>query len=382
MPSLPPAGLSDGSVWQRMLSVCTLALGLFSLFPAASQAHEQSLTPQAIHFDGAEGYTDEELAGAAGLAIGQTYSADGLKQRAQQLLDIGIFEKISYKFDGSQLSYAVKMNSQVYPIQLSNLPIESGEKLENQLHAKIPLYHGAVPAQGLLLEAVRRTLEDMLTGVDIHAQVGTELVEDPATHAPVAVRFSIVSQPVKIGNLKLEGVSDYLRPLLDKNLKISEMSFDPEHSTADIEHQIAEIYAGHGFAAAEVHAVRYGYPVIEEGVIRVPYKVTVKEGRSYRLGTVTFAHDLPIDPAEIDRLMGTRTSFMPENMFLESLVSQLEVRLKGQGYPNSHVTLEPRLDNAKGVANYVVNADLGQTERTSVVKTDSANNGLQNLIKH
>jgi outer membrane protein assembly factor BamA len=364
-----------------MLNLSTLLLGVVWLLPAAIPTHEQTFTPQSIHFTGASDYTDDELTSAAGLMVGQTYTSDDLKRQAQQLMDIGIFDKISYKFDGDKLNYTVKMSSQAFPIQVSNLPLQAGKGLEAQLQAKVPLYRGTLPAQGLLLEAVRRTLEELLVGVGVHAQVGTELVEDSATHTTAAIRFSIVSQPVRVGTVKLEGVSDFLRPQIELNAKLSDVPFDSERSAADIERRIMDAYAGYGFAAAQVHAVRYGFPVTADGAIRVPYKVTVKEGRSYRLGTVALAGNLPLDPVEVDRLMASRTSFMPENLFLGSLVSQVEMELKGQGYLNCRVALDPHLDEKAGVANYTVEADLGQTERVDLVKSAGTKTALQNLMR-
>jgi outer membrane protein assembly factor BamA len=364
-----------------MFDLCTLSLGLFTLLGMPAQAHNQSYTPQEIHFAGVSGYSDDELADAAGLKTGQSYTADELTQFAQQLLDIGIFEKVAYKIDAGKLVYTVKQSTQAYPIELSNLPIEPGAALEAKIHDHVPLYHGTVPPQGLLLEAVRQTLEDFLAGEGVHAQVGSELVTDAATHATTAVRFSIVSQPVKIGNLKLEGVSDFLKPQLDQLKALAEQPFDTEHTAAQIEQTLRDAYAGHGFAAAEVHAIRYGYPTVADGAIRVPYKVTVKEGPAFRLGTVALAQGLPLDPVEVDRLMGSRSTFMPESKFLESLIAQLEVDLKGQGYLNCHISLEPHLDKTAGVANYVVGADLGSTPTPTLVKTAGVNGALQNLIR-
>jgi len=358
----------------------SLLLGVVSLLAAATPSHGQSFTPQSIHFVGAPTYSDLELANAAGLKVGQSYSADELNRRAQQLLDIGIFDKVAYKFDGSKLTYSVRTNSQTYPIEIGNLPLEVGKDFDARLHAKVPLYQGTVPAQGLLLEAIRRSLEDMLVPEGVRAQVAAELVSDPITHTPAAVKFSIDSQPVKVGALKFEGVSDFLRPQLEKDKTLADIPFDAANASAQIERTITDIYAGHGFAAAQVHAVRYGYPVLEDGSIRVPYKVTVQEGRAYRLGTVTLSHDLPIDPAEIDRLMALRSSFMPESMFVENLVSQIEMKLKGQGYLNCHVTLETHLDENAGVANYKVVADLGTAGQPGSLKPETASGGLQNLM--
>lgn len=359
---------------------CTLVLGVVSLLAAVAPCHGQSFTPQTIHFVGAPTYSDLELANAAGLKVGQNYSADELNRHAQQLLDIGIFDKVSYKFDGVKLTYTVKTSAQAYPIVIGNLPIEVGKDFDARLHAKVPLYQGTVPPQGLLLEAIRRTLEDMLVVEGVRAQVGAELVQDAATHAPAAVKFSIQSQPVKIGSLKLEGVSDFLRPQLEREKSLADIPFDSEQSEAAIEKIIGAIYAGHGFAAAQIQAVRYGYPVVEEGAIRVPYKVSVKEGHTYRLGTVALARELPIDPAEVDRLMALRSTFMPESMFVENLVSQVEMKLKGQGYLNCRVSLATRLDEAAGVANYTIDADLGSASQAPASKSETASGGLQNLL--
>jgi len=364
-----------------MRELCTLLVGVVSLLSAAIPTHEQTFTPQSIHFIGAPDYSDEALANAAGLAVGTKYTADELKHQAQQLMDIGIFDKVSYKFDGAKLNYTVQMSPEAYPIQVSSLPLEVGTDVDALLRAKIPLYHGTLPPQGLLVEAVRRTLEEMLAGEGVHAQVATGLIEDPATHDTAAIKFILASQPARLGTLTLEGVSDSLKPQLDLNAKLSGLTFDSERSSAEIEKSVVDAYAVHGFAAAEVHAVRYGFPVTEEGVVRVPFKVTVKQGRSYRLGTVTLAPDIHLDPAEVDKLMSTRTNFMPENLFLESLVAQVETRLKGQGYLNCHVALEPKLDEEAGVANYLIEANLGATEHSGLMKAESANGALKNLLR-
>src|SRR5271168_804558 len=119
--------LQAESIHQRfrghMLNSSTISLGIAALLFTAN-------------------YSDVELADAGGLEIGQSYTADDLTHHAQQLLDIGIFDKVSYKFDSGKLTYTVKMSPQTFPIQLSNLPLDAGESLEAKLHARIPLYHG------------------------------------------------------------------------------------------------------------------------------------------------------------------------------------------------------------------------------------------------
>ncbi len=363
-----------------MRELCVFLLGAASLLPAATTTHVQTFTPQAIHFLGAADYSDEDLANAAGLKVGESYTAADLTRHAQQLLDTGLFDKIAYKFDGNQLTYTVKMSAPGLPIAVGNLPID-GDAIDGRLRNQIPLYRGAVPPSGTLLEDVRLQLEQMLAAENVHAHVAAEVVQDPVTHHAATVNFRIDSNPVRIGTLKLEGVSDFLKPELERATTLSEVPFDTQHSAAEIEQSILAVYASHGFAAAEVHAARYGYPITDVGVIRVPYKVTVKEGRSYRLGTVKLAQGLPIDPAELDNLMAERTSFMPESGFLQYLVAQLEMRLKGQGCANCRITLVPQIDESKGVVNYTVGADLTPGSRQGAANPQGAGDGLQSLVK-
>lgn len=335
------------------------------LLSAAALCHAQ-LVPASIRFTGATGYGDAELAAAVDLKVGQGYTSDDLNHRAQQLLDTGLFDKVAYNFKDGKLTFTVKMSAQTYPIQVSSLPLETGVDLNDRLRARVPLYHGTVPPQGSMVEGIRHFCEEMLLAEGVRAHVGATLVEDPATHNAAVMRFSIDSNPVKVGTLKLEGVSAFLRPELDKAKVLTDVSYDSDQTAAVIEHSIMAVYFGHGFAAAQVHAVRYGYPVTDEGVIRVPYKVTVEEGRAYRLGTVKLQDGLPIDPAEVDKLMAERSTFMPESMFVKNLVSQVEFRLKGQGYLNCRVSLEPQLDDSAGVVNYTVEADLGPSNRAAL----------------
>src|ERR1700722_4308707 len=243
---------------ENMRDRCTFLLGVVSLLSVASPCHGQSFTPQSIHFSGAPAYSDVELANSVGLKTGQSYSSDELKWYAKRLMDIGIFDKVAYKFDGEKLTYTVNLSAQVYPIQIGSLPLAFTGDLDSRLRTKVPLYQGSVPQSGTLLDGVRHEFEEMLALEGVHSNVSAEVVEDPATHSASAVRFNVAGHAVKIGTLMFEGVSEFLKPELDHDTALTELPFDGERSTGELERDIQAIYAGHGFAAAQVHAVRYG----------------------------------------------------------------------------------------------------------------------------
>jgi len=338
------------------------------------------LTPKAIHFDGAPGYTDAELTVASGLKIGQSYSPEQLNESAKILMQTGIFDTVGYKFDGTKLNYTVTLSEATYPIQLGNLPFESGETLEARLRDRVPIYHGKVPTEGTMLEEVRVAFERLLAGDGLHVHVGMEAVTDQATHEVSSVKFKIDSLPVRIGGVRLEGVSDGIRQQLQQVLTQTGTPFDSEKSASDLERRVASVYAAHGFAAVQVHVFRYGKAAIADGEIRVPFTVMVKEGQSYKLGDVKISPDLPIDKAEIDRLLGTRASYIPESTYVQNLAQLVAVRLKAEGYLDSKVNPQPQLDDSAGVVNYTVSADLGQVYHLGFVKFEGASEQLHALL--
>jgi outer membrane protein assembly factor BamA len=342
------------------------------LIAVAAPVRGQSLVLRSIHFEGAPGYSDAELMKAAGLKEGQGYSSDELNQHAKLLIDSGIFQTVDYKFDGSKLNYSLNLNQESYPIVFGNLPLEPGQALDARLHDRVPLYHGRVPAEGTLLEGVRKALEETLAGEGIHAHVIAAPVTDETTHNVTAVKFSIDAPMVRIGNVKFEGVSDGIKQQLQDIAVRAASPYDAEKSPEELERRITAVYVVHGFAAVEVRVFRAGKPVIADGVIRVPFTIAVKEGRSYRLGTVEISPDIPIAKAEIDRLLAVRASTIPENKFIGDLVSSVESRLKAKGYLDCKVTPEPQVDDTAGVVNYVVSADLGTAYHLAYVKPAGA----------
>jgi outer membrane protein insertion porin family len=343
------------------------------LIVVAASARGQSLVLSSIHFEGAPGYSDSELMKAAGLKQGQSYSTDELQQRARDLIDTGIFEKVDYKFEGSKLNYSLSLVEESYPVVFGNVPLVKGPALDAKLHLRVPLYHGKVPVQGTLLEGVRRALEAILAAEGIQARVIATPVGDGATHDVIAIKFSIEAPAVRIGNVRFDGVSDWMKPQLQGIVARAGKQFDSEKSADEVERQVVGFYLDHGFAAAQVRAVWSGKPSFAEGAIRVPFTVTVKEGRPYKLGTVQISPEIPIGSAEIGQLMSARATTIPESTFIGALVSQLGSILRAKGYLDSRVIPEPHLDDAAGTVNYVIGADLGTLYHLEYVKSAGGN---------
>src|SRR5579871_4949257 len=139
----------------------------------------QKFLPKSIQFKGAPEYSDQELLAAAGLKKGMVLSYAEMNDHSKQLLDSGVFDTLSFKFDGQDLIFQLTPSTNLLSIRLENLPLTPGKDLEARLHEKVPLFHGRVPSDGALTEDVRAQLEAMLSAQGIKVPVIATPVGDP-----------------------------------------------------------------------------------------------------------------------------------------------------------------------------------------------------------
>jgi outer membrane protein assembly factor BamA len=357
-------------------SLAVAALVLSGIVPLA--AHGQLLKPQTIKFVGTQEYTPDELLVATGVKRGQTYTADFFNESAQKLLAIGVFEKVSFKFDGVDLVYSVGDNPELYPVVIDNLPLDPATDPNAELRKRIPLYHGKVPAEGSMLDSVKQALEAMLAEQGIKTTVAAIPAGVPKRKA-TSMKFHIDTPAVKIGDIHLTGVSD---PLAGDMAKVAnQLNFDYSPRAADgIENAIAVAYRDRGYAAVKVHATRSGAPIAAADAIRVPFDVQVVEGRVYRLGTVQLGSTVPFALEDVTRTMPAREHITPENRYSAAVRGAVETRLKARGYLDCSVTMTPAIDEAAGTVNYTIDAEPGPVYHLGLLKFENVSDAMRALL--
>jgi outer membrane protein assembly factor BamA len=159
-----------------------LLLTLVALLSASLPSAAQRFQTKSIQFNGAPEYSDQELLDAAGLKVGMALTSDEVKEHSQKLMDSGVFDNLTFKFDGQNLVYTLTPSTSLLPIYLTNLPFTLDNDLNAKLHERFPLYHGKVPGDGGLTDQVRQALEGMLAARGIQAVIVAAPSQDPVTH--------------------------------------------------------------------------------------------------------------------------------------------------------------------------------------------------------
>lgn len=351
------------------------------LFAVSQPADAQKFLPKSIQFKGAPEYSDQELLDAAGLKKGTVLNVAEMKDHSQKLMDTGVFDTLSFKFDGQDLIYTLVPAITLLPIRLENLPLTPGKELDAKLHDRFPLYHGKVPSEGSLLDSVRGALEEMLASQGIKATVKAMPFGTPGTKNVTAMNFSIESPPVRVGTIQLDGISpEMLSGVKSVAQNVIGTPFDTENTEKNLEHIFELFYTDEGYAAVKVHVERSGNPVIAPDAIAIPYSVSIQEGRLYKLGSIHLPANALVTQEEIDKIIGSHGGTTAKGLTLRSIWYLISTRYKSKGYLDCAINPQPEFDEASGIVNYTMDIQPGPVYHLALVKFDNVSDELRRLL--
>jgi outer membrane protein insertion porin family len=329
-------------------------LCLAAILPCAAQ----SFKPKTIQFKGADGYTDQDLMAATGLQPGMTLSGPDVNARTQKLMDTGLFEGMSYKFDGADLIFQLKPAAQLYSIRLENLPLAPGPELDAKLRQRVPLYRGSVPSEGALLDDIRTALEGVLKEQGIPATLITAPYGALGGKSASAISFTISSPQVLIGEIQPD--SGALDPDARKVLeRVSGAAYDRTGSAAAIQRDIAEVYRDKGYLDIQAHATQLATLSIAPDAVHIPFRVSVSPGSLFKVTSIQLAPGMIVSQADFDKQAHTHPGDIASAEHIAENWRFIERQYHNHGYMKAQVTPAATLDHAAATVSYTVTAVPG-----------------------
>jgi len=333
---------------------------MFLLLAAPLPLRAQKYLPKTIQFKGAPEYSEQELLAASGLKKGKILDFAEMSGHSQKLMDTGLFETLSFKFDGVDLIYTLVLHTELYPVRLENLPLAPGKELDAALHERFPLYHGKVPAEGGLTEQVRQAFEEMLAAKGIKANVLVALYTDERLHQVTAVSYSITSPSVQIGELHIDGVATPLDPkVMEIVARLTGSNYDVEGSPGQIETNLGNYYHDQGYLEASIHAIQQGSPVIAPEAIKLPFLVSVSPGPMYKLEGIQLAPGVLVTQADLDRNSHIHRGDVADGQHLVENWQFIHSQYLNKGYMKAAVHPTASFDRARETVSFTVTVEPG-----------------------
>ena len=282
-----------------------------------------------------------------------------MKIHSKMLMDSGVFDTLSFTFNGEDLVYKLVPSPTLFPVRLENLPLTPGKELDAKLHDRFPLYHGKVSSAGTLLESVRGALEEMLANQGINAAVTATPFGTPGTKNVTAMNFpSIPTRPCGTHptGWRLRGDAAHCQACRRRREGRTIQYRDIEKN---LERIFVSLFSDEGYAAVKVQVSRSGDPVVAPEAISVPFSIVIKEGRIYELGSIHMPPNSPDAQQEIDKLLGTYGKTAAKGVVLRYAWKLISSRYKSKGYLDCEISPHPEFDEASGTVSYTVDINPG-----------------------
>jgi outer membrane protein assembly factor BamA len=359
----------------------TSSLLLSILVFLSADLSAQQFQPKTILFVGNSEYTDMELMAAAHLKAGAVMTGSEMGDHTKLLLDSGVFDFVSYKFDGLNLVFNLTPAKFMYPIRFSNLPIALTPDLDAELHAKFPLYHGKLPTEGDLVDSIRAELEKKLSAMGIHTSLTVIPYTELAQNKAIAMDFSIPSPPVIVGHISVDGSSpQFISKVQDVAFHLQSQPYDSSNSAQNIQHTIENYYSDQGYAVAKADVTPASTPIVTDANIQIPYSVKIAEGHVYKLGAIHLPPDIPITPEEYSKLLDFKPGDTINGAKIRGVWFFLSNKYKSKGYLLCKVDPTSTVDEAAGTVSYNVTVTLGAQFNFTYVKFDGFSDEMRHTL--
>jgi outer membrane protein assembly factor BamA len=361
------------------IAAVLLLCALSSLAQKKAPPARRKAPAPAIRFQGAPQYTQEELLAAAGLNPGAHLSASDVKAHAKLLNDTGLFAVVKFSSDSKGLLFSLTPSNQLFPMHLDNLPLQPGKELDAKIHARFPLYHGLLPANGSMSDGIRQMFEEMLTAEGIKATVKAVLTSGLGPQKITAIDFTITSPAVRIGPIQLSGVSPAMQARANTLVAgQTGNAFDTENTAIGLQHAFQDLYQDQGYAAVQVAVTQIVPPIISgqssDLAVAIPFAVAIKEGGIYKLGVISYPADAFVPRAEVEKVLSKYQagSGRPLDLFLLAIRDAYHAH----GYLDCSVVSHAAFNEATHIVNYSPEIVPGPSYQMGTVRFDGAPNDM------
>jgi outer membrane protein assembly factor BamA len=332
----------------RGMVAALLALAL----PAGAQIIAKKIT-----FAGAP-QSQAELLAYSGLAPHKPLSHADVDAAAQKLLDTGFFTNIQYKYDGTELLFAMEPETALLPVHYANFPWWDEPALNDAVAAQVPLFHGALPAESSLQQAVSNALEALLAEKGVRATVTTAPTQD-SDGKNTGVLCHIDAPPVQIGAVTLSGASAaWMEPVAAIAKAAGGQNYDGA-SQATLLTALTAIYHRQGYLEMQLTGFTHGEPQVADGSVRVPLSASVVEGAQYKVASLSFAGGGLVTQEAFAKDAKLHPGDLANEDLLHETLALVSAPYKQHGYLQAKIDAEPRFDAANHTVAYAIAVEPG-----------------------
>jgi outer membrane protein assembly factor BamA len=342
-----------------------------SVLALAPTSFAQSSSSGAFHLTkisvtGAQRFTESAIVAASGLSQGQTVTMQDVSAAADRLAKSGAFEKVAFRYftQGNDLDaiFLVTESKQLLPCRFDNFVWFTPAELDSALRQKIPLYDGATPPSGTMLQAIQTALEGMLREKGIAGSVRSIPYASAPGQPLGAMRFSVEGVSLPIAKLSFPGASAISEQELEQQ---AAKLLGQDYSMTDVaifaRASLIPLYGERGYLRAQF-ADPVGQLVAASGADPakdVSVTIPVREGLSYEWSGAVWSGNHVFTATDLNHMLGMKPDEVASTKKYDQGLADVNDAYSRQGYIQMVISSQPEFDDSTRRVTYRISVQEG-----------------------
>jgi outer membrane protein insertion porin family len=360
-------------VGRRIFLVFLFCLLSFAGFTQKSAQPKLSYKLLSIRVTGASQLKDDQIVAASGLKLGQVAGENDFKQAMQRLGETGLFTNLTYSYhyspDGCDVEFQIAENPELLPIVFDNLVWFSDDDLISELHSRLPLFNGKLPAGGNLADQVTDALNAILVQRNIAGE--TEYARAGKLNGPIdTYLYKVNFHPVLVRNMDFPGAADAELPALQAAAKaLSGQEYLRSKMRPQEKLKFLPVYLSRGYLKAQFSDAQS--KIAEDGPSTlIDVSFPVKPGLQYKLTGIQWQGNTVFPSEKLQQSVHLKSGEPANAVQLNDDLDALKKLYGNKGYLFAHVDPTPEMDDAQETVRYELNVTQGEQYRMGDLEMD------------
>jgi len=381
---LHSCGLKSSSVKFSRIPPTVVTYCLLSV--AFAQAPPPEFKLKSVQITGTSHFKSEDVLRAANLKLGQSVHDEDLKTMVRLLGESGAFASVSYTSqfdpDGAKVKLKLRDADRFFPTYFDNVVWFTTRKLVEQLHTRVPLFDGQLPANGALVGEVFEALQALLIQKNVAGQVNYLRPHDDENPVEAFV-FTVTGPTITIRNVEFSGAGQAELPMLNEAAKSLEgVEYRRPAFRAQEDKTFLSIYREQGYLKAVL-----GDPeptvVHDDGhETLVDVMVPVQPGRQYRLAGIKFSGNTAFPDATLQAAFHVQVGAAANVPELEKDLAAVRQIYGTRGYMDPTIKAETEREDSHLTVTYVVSIAEGDVYKMGEVEIRGLDSPTRTRLKN
>jgi outer membrane protein assembly factor BamA len=334
---------------------------------SAQTADNVTASLREVRIEGQKHLSEAQIVTITGLTVGSAIGRADLQAGADKLVQTGLFDKVSYKFEtrtGVVVTYHVEESPRV-PAYFDNIPWFADSELNDAIRKKLPYFDGTLPEGGGAVDQAADAIKELIASHGLQVTLQHEVLPDPDGDGRIQM-FKVEGPSLRIeklefsdaGLLASKAVQQHLEEIVGK--PYSRLAIDLFLTEA-----IRPVYLAKGclhpkLGPPEIRLT--GKPNLKLPE-QVPVFVPVDPGPVYTFKGVHWTGNATVSEFTLNSDIALKPGEVADGMKIEAGWDRVREEFAHHGYLDAKVDPVPAFDESAHTVSYSVAVQEGKQYR-------------------